>query len=553
MLKNKILAKEILQTIDLVTETVKHMNRFLIKKDYLSVETIANELITIVEELKAILIKIEKEIPFALASTRCDNFIYSIKNIIRLVRIRSDRANHKLEYELLTISRGLYEEFYFFACIFGDKYKEDKYYSEEFALADSSDYINNSIEKNDFKYDVTICVVGYNKAEYTKACIESIIKYTPSYINYELIILNNGSSDDTQAYFDSLKCIKEITFLKNIRSNKGLQYIFEGKYILGVSNDVIVTENYLDNLLKCIESDDKIAMVVPTTSNVSNLQNIAAEYANLDEMHNFAKKNNVSNPRLWEERIRLCNPICLYRSELLVSKNGVGVADKVFIYSEFTDDALGLRLRRAGYKLILAKDCYCHHFGSITLKESQIKENTLDKSRDIFIKRYGVDAWSTGFCYDLNLIDSLNLNELDSEINILGINSGFGSNPLKIKSIYNELGNQNVKLYYATDDRRYVEDLKIYSDEIRYCNKNIVKAYNDKAVLFDYILVEDNVLSVFSDKTILKELKVKLANDGYIMVFAKEDKEKHFFMTLKPNNVIEGNNGIWFTWIKSKV
>lgn len=550
MLENKKLAREILQTIDLITETTKCMNKYLLKRNYLKFEKIAYGLIIIVEELNSIIIKIEAEIPFALAGKRCENIIYSLNNIIRLARIRSDRVNDKLEYELLTILRGLKEEFYFFACIFGDSYKEKKYYSEEFALADSSGYINNSINKNEFKYDVTICIVGYNKVEYTKACIESIIKYTPSYINYELIILNNGSSDDTQIYFDSLKCAKEITFLKNIRSNKGLQYIFEGKYILGVSNDVIVTENYLDNLLKCIESDNKIGMVVPTTANVSNLQSINAEYTNLDEMHDFAKHNNISNPRRWEERIRLCNPICLYRSDLLVSKNGLGIVDKVFIYGEFTDDAMGLRLRRAGYKLILAKDCYCHHFGSLTLRESQIKENTLDKSREIFVKRYGVDAWSTGFCYDPNLIDSLNANEINSEINILGINSGFGSNPLKIKSIYNELGNTNIKLYYSTDDKKYIEDLKVYSNEVRYCNKNILQLYDDKNILFNYILIEDNITNVFNNKNNLKELKNKLTKNGYIMIFIRTDNEKKFFMEWKPNNIIEGNNGNWFIWMR---
>lgn len=548
MLNNQLLANNILEIIDTMLETAKNMHEFASKKNNTQVEFLATNLLSVAEQLKPILEKSHEESIFSSAHTMCENVIFSINNIIRLMILRSDRLVPKIEFELITILRSLYNNFYFFACVFGDKEREKKYYLEDFYRLEGNFYIDKSMSNNKYKYDLTIYILAYNKLEYTKKCIESIIKYTPNYLNYELVILNNGSTDETQEYFESLKCKKEISFVKNIRSDKGIQYIFEGKYLLGVSNDVIVTENYLENLLKCIKSDPKIAMVVPTTPNISNQQTIPATYSTLEEMHAFARENNISNPLRWEERTRLCNPLALYRTDILYSSKGIGGTDKYFVYSEFGDDALALRLRRAGYKMILAKDCYCYHFGSITLKESQIKENTLEKSQKLFIDRYGINAWSTGFCYDPLLIKELKI-EKQYQVNILGINSGFGSNPLKIKTLHKEINSQNIGLYFVTDNKNYIEDLNVYCNDVVY-SENVVDVLKNKGFSYNYIIIEDNVSKVINSITNLDKLKYKLSEDGIIAIQVKHNKDKESLNKLNPNYKIQGQDCLWFFWIK---
>ena len=51
--------------------------------------------------------------------------------------------------------------------------------------------------------EVSILLLAYNRLDKTKRCIESILKNT-SEVNYELILLDNGSTDGTQAYFKSI-------------------------------------------------------------------------------------------------------------------------------------------------------------------------------------------------------------------------------------------------------------------------------------------------------------------------------------------------------------
>ena len=113
-------------------------------------------------------------------------------------------------------------------------------------------------------------VLGYNKLEYTKLCVENLLKYIPDNINYELILINHGSTDNTKMYFEQIAPTKQLDILKNGGSPTASIRIVEGKYTMSISNDVIVTKNAIENMIRCIESDDNIAWVVPSTPNMCN-------------------------------------------------------------------------------------------------------------------------------------------------------------------------------------------------------------------------------------------------------------------------------------------
>lgn len=138
---------------------------------------------------------------------------------------------------------------------------------------------------------------------------------------------------------------------------------------------MLVTENAISNMIKCMDSDENIAWIVPSTPNVSNYQTINANYTNMDEMYKFASVNNFSNSYRWEQRQRLCDPISLCRSKIFFSTNGICFTGYLYspTFLAFPDDKVSLLLRRNGYKMILAKDAYCYHFGSITVNDDMAK------------------------------------------------------------------------------------------------------------------------------------------------------------------------------------
>lgn len=149
--------------------------------------------------------------------------------------------------------------------------------------------------------EITVFVVAYNRLEKTRRCVESILKYTEG-IDYELLLVDNGSEDGTLDYFQSVPYLRKrmIRITKNLGSQYALNLamrLSSGRYFVQVTNDVIVTKNWLSNLLRCVESDPRIGMVTPGSSNISNLQEIPLNFSSYEEMQEKAAAYNQSDPR----------------------------------------------------------------------------------------------------------------------------------------------------------------------------------------------------------------------------------------------------------------
>ena len=86
----------------------------------------------------------------------------------------------------------------------------------------------------EYPYEVSIVLLGYNKLEYTKCAAESILAHTDfSRGNVELIVLNNGSDDGTREYFEQLPHAKVMNLRYNILGTFAYTHVVAGKYFLG--------------------------------------------------------------------------------------------------------------------------------------------------------------------------------------------------------------------------------------------------------------------------------------------------------------------------------
>ena len=451
-----------------------------------------------------------------------ESITHSLQRIMVLASKRPSKILDKIDFELLPLMQVLYNVQYFFRCVYPDKSLMERYYQQEMHTLGSNKYINNAVQSGNYKYDLSIAVIAFNKLDYTKQCVESILKNIPQGLSYELILINHGSTDGTKEYFESMSPTKQLDISVNGGGLAAYTFICEGKYFMLVSNDVIVTENAIANMIRCMESDEKIAWVVPATSSVSNLQTIPASYNTIDEMHVFAGKNNQrSDPCRWEQRTRLVDPISLRRSSVSFSSSGVNWA--YYLYSQapggFSDDKEALLYRRNGYKMMLAKDSYCHHFGSVTLKDELAEQaGFYDEGRKAFCEAFGVDPWGTGFCWSPEMISLLSLVDT-GHVNILGLNCGLGGNPLKIKETIKErASNFDVTIYNATDEKRYAQDLKGVSDIFAYEQDSSRFHELFSGVQFHYIVIESRLEAYQKPLGILKRLEKRLAAGGVLIL-----------------------------------
>ncbi|WP_242844673.1 glycosyltransferase [Clostridium botulinum] len=554
-MKSQNIIRKMLEMIDTLIEAGDHIYKIAIEEYYVNFCELCNTMVEMVDSIHRSIKSIKQNGNLALnTDLQCESIIDSLNNIIMYSKSRSPKLQQKIEFELIPLLKDMYLQLYFWGCIYPDKNKMKKYYENEMVDLSANNYIDEAEATGRYKYDISIIVLAYNKLEYTKLCIESLFEYVPKTLNYELILVNHGSTDGTKEYFESLSPTKQLDILKNGGGLGAVYRIVEGKYVLLISNDVLVTENAINNMIKCIQSDNSIAWVVPATPNVSNFQNIDISYNNIKEMYEYSSKNNISNIYKWEQRTKLCNPIDLKESKKFFSRQGLGWGGYFHSLNSvsFPDDKLSLALRRKGYKMMLAKDAYCYHFGSVTLKEenANYKDNKGNKGeaafylegRKEFYSVFGIDPWGTGFCWDKNLFKYLPCNEV-GHVDVLGINCGIGSNPLKVReSIKENAHNLDVKIYNITDEKCYIEDLKGVSDVAQYVEsiENVESIFKGKK--FKYLIFESK-LEIYKDPLkIIEKLKRKLQKNGAISIKTSDETLR---AKIKSNNIKAIESGEW--------
>jgi glycosyltransferase involved in cell wall biosynthesis len=108
---------------------------------------------------------------------------------------------------------------------------------------------------------VLMCV--RNEEEYIRGCILSILNQ--SFPNFELIIVDDLSSDNTQKIVEQFKD-ERLRYYRNTKvlglsksRNQSIAYA-KGKYIFFTDADCKVSESWLENGLKCLETHDFVGV-----------------------------------------------------------------------------------------------------------------------------------------------------------------------------------------------------------------------------------------------------------------------------------------------------
>ncbi|TCO73640.1 bifunctional glycosyltransferase family 2 protein/class I SAM-dependent methyltransferase [Marinisporobacter balticus] len=355
----------------------------------------------------------------------------------------------------------------------------------------------------------SIIILTFNQLHYTKLCIDSIRKYTEK-DTYEIIVVDNHSTDETVQWLKNQEDIKTILNKENLGFPKGCNQgikIAQGDNILLLNNDVIVTPNWLSNLNKCLYSSDDIGAVGAVTNYCSNYQTIKGAYKNTEEMIDFAKKNNLSNKDEWEERLKLIGFCMLIKKNVLEK---VGTLDEIFSPGNFEDDDYSFRIRKAGYKLMLCKDVFIYHFGSISFNENRNKFSeifTVNKKK--FEEKWG---FSTSYYSDIqvdliNLIDHFQF----EKINVLEIGCGFGSTLLQIKNVY-----KNAGLYGIELNKKTLEITRAFADIQCIDIEKEDPPYAEE--FFDYILLGNTLEHLYDPLNVLKNIRKYLKKEGKILM-----------------------------------
>lgn len=269
----------------------------------------------------------------------------------------------------------------------------------------------------DKKVDVVVCV--HNALYDVKMCLNSVLKYSGS--SYSLIIVDDGSAEDTRDFLADFAKKNEV---KLIRNEQALGYTFaaniglrnsSGDYVVLLNSDTIVTSNWLNKMLCCAESDPKIGLVGPL-SNTASWQSVPRISEGGDWSENLLPEN--IDIQQWAEliaqesgkiypRIPFLNGFCLMIKRTVIED--LGFFDEEHFgrgYGEENDYCL--RARKNGWSLAVADDTYIFHAQSKSY--SNEKRKLLCDTADRFLaEKHDKAAIHEGvmYCKDNKILEGI--------------------------------------------------------------------------------------------------------------------------------------------------
>jgi len=118
--------------------------------------------------------------------------------------------------------------------------------------------------------DISVIIVNWNTKKLTGDCLSSINKYT-KWIRYEVILVDNASTDGSQKYLQ--KKFPQVRFILNKENlgfgkanNQGVK-IAKGRYVLFLNSDTYLLENSLKILIKKADRTENLGALGPLLLN----------------------------------------------------------------------------------------------------------------------------------------------------------------------------------------------------------------------------------------------------------------------------------------------
>jgi|TARA_B100000959_G_scaffold184104_1_gene192395 GT2 family glycosyltransferase/2-polyprenyl-3-methyl-5-hydroxy-6-metoxy-1,4-benzoquinol methylase/Tfp pilus assembly protein PilF len=346
-------------------------------------------------------------------------------------------------------------------------------------------------EKMDELPFVSIIMLTWNALEYTKKCIDSIVRFT--HYPHEIIFVDNASTDGSVEYLRDLVNVHDNYKLIQNKENKGFAggnnqgvEAASGEYVMLLNNDVLVSENWLSRMVDSLEKHNNIGIIGPVTNYISGRQSYVDQYDG-DDYEAFAQFIENENKGKLTPRRRLAGFAMLMKKDVFEEVNGF---DETFGVGNFEDDDMSLKVRSKGFALMVDESVFIHHYGSQTFKANQIDilENLNDRM-PIFQNKWP-DVDYQELLEIKNPLDEYHSNLMNNGINKLE-RSDFSSAEKQFLQILQENPISEEALYgLALCSQNCQNNVKAmeYVNDLLQINPDHVEGLNQ----FGIILVNDN-------------------------------------------------------------
>ena len=219
---------------------------------------------------------------------------------------------------------------------------------------------------------VTIIIPNYNGIKFMKDCIESL--RTQTYKNFEILVVDNGSKDESVDYLRDLESYESNLNIKVIYLDENLGFAggvnvglaaCDSKYVILLNNDTEVFPDYVEMLVNAIEKSEKIFAINPLMINAHDkelVDDAGDGYSLLGWGYQIGVGEKVADFTKRRAVFSACAGASIYRKSIL---DEIGYFDEMhFAYLEDMD--LSFRARLRGYIIGFEPMAKVYHLGSAT-------------------------------------------------------------------------------------------------------------------------------------------------------------------------------------------
>ena len=252
---------------------------------------------------------------------------------------------------------------------------------------------------------VSVIVVNWNGHGVIKDCLNSLIKI--HYSNWELLVVDNGSSDKSLELLSSLhhsppragfpisnfQLIKNKTNLGFAKANNQGYKMSKGKYILLLNNDTKVTVDFLGNLVDRMEGDHTIGVIQPKLFILGKkgyLDNVGSFLTRIGFMQHIGYMQ--KDTALFDNEMITFSAkgACMLIRSNIIKK--VGLFDRDF-ESYFEETDFCWRVWLLGYKVLYFPKAFIYHrvgFSSKRQEQTFIFYHSLKNMQMAMLKNFSI-------------------------------------------------------------------------------------------------------------------------------------------------------------------
>ena len=245
---------------------------------------------------------------------------------------------------------------------------------------------------------VSVVVITFNNLDLNRLCLESLYERT-EWPNFEVIVVDNGSTDGTAAYLDeaqrrfpNLRLILNETNRGFAAANNAGLRVATGEYLALLNNDTVLARGWLTALVRHLSADPGIGLIGPSTNAIGNEAMISVGYERIEDMPRWAADYvREHDGELFE--IRMLGMFCVVLRRATFEQ--IGPLDERFGIGMFEDDDYARRIRAAGGRIVCARDAFVHHWMRASFRKMPRREyqKLFARNKSLFEEKWG-RAWT---------------------------------------------------------------------------------------------------------------------------------------------------------------